>query len=131
MGLQNTEGLHVVGKKRYVLHGNFLPNGASAIAAPLQFTAGYSVARTSAGVYTITLLDNWLRMQWISVTLVSTALQNNYVQAGLITLGTSSASPTAVINAAAGGGTTPTDIAAAAGTYIAFAIMLSVDTVQA
>lgn len=133
MGTQNTEILHGVGKRRYLLIGQFFPNGASAIATPTQFTAGYSVARTGTGVYVVTLLDFWLRIAPMFQNLCTATVQDITIQATSVSLGTPSSAtfPTVTMTAFTMGGTTPTDITGAATTYITFGLALSQDTVQA
>lgn len=131
MGTQNTETLHAVGKRRYLLVGQFSPNGQSAVASPTQFTAGFTAARTGTGVFVVTLNDPWLRITPMFQNLVTATKQNITVQATAISLGNGSTTlPTFTMTAFTMGGTTATDITADAGTYITFGLFLSQDTVQ-
>lgn len=50
-------GFGSVGRDRVVVEGSFRPNGASGIVAGSQKGTGWSVARTSAGLYTVTFDD--------------------------------------------------------------------------
>ena len=133
MGTQNTEVLHGLGKRRYLLIGQFSPNGASTIATPTQFTAGFTVARTGTGVFVVTLNDFWLRITPMFQNLTTATVQDIAVQSTAVSLGTPSSAtyPTFTMTAFTYGGTTPTDITGAAGTYITFGLALSTDTVQA
>lgn len=131
----NVDRLFCVGKKRYLLSGQFSPNGSSAIATPTLFTAGWSVARTGTGIFTVTLLDFWLKISPLAPALTSATVQDIALQSGSVGLGTNTigqtvVQPTYVINAFTPGGTTAVDIAAAAGTFVTFTLMLSLDTVQ-
>lgn len=54
--------IHVVGKERVIVHGSFRPNGSSAVSASLNTGRGYSVARTSEGLYTVTLAQKYPRL---------------------------------------------------------------------
>jgi hypothetical protein len=49
----------VIGKDRTMVHGCFRPNGATGIVTGSKKGVGFSVARTSAGLYTITLDSTW------------------------------------------------------------------------
>jgi hypothetical protein len=131
----NTEVLHSVGKRRFLLAGQFAPNGTGAIATPTLFTAGWSVARTSAGVFTVTLLDFWLKITPLSVVLTTVTVQDLVLQPTSVGLGTNTigqtvVQPTVVFTCFVPGGTTATDITAATTTFITFTLLLSLDTVQ-
>lgn len=49
--------MQTIGLERVAVHGSFAPNGTSALVAANTYGKGFSVARTSAGLYTITF-DN-------------------------------------------------------------------------
>lgn len=50
-----------------ILAGSFAPNGSSAISAASNKGKGFSVVRTSAGLYTITLADRYAALVSIVV----------------------------------------------------------------
>lgn len=51
--------MKAIGKDRVLVHGSFRPNGSSGIVAGSTKGRGFTVARTSIGLYTITLDHKW------------------------------------------------------------------------
>ena len=49
----------VIGKDRTMVHGCFRPNGATGIVSGSTKGVGFTAARTSAGLYTLTLANTW------------------------------------------------------------------------
>jgi hypothetical protein len=49
--------LGIVGYNRTIIEGTFFPNGSSAVANTSNKGKGWTVARTSQGLFTITLVD--------------------------------------------------------------------------
>lgn len=63
MGLsKRTDDLKTLGLGRVHIHGAFRPNGAGGIVSGSQKGKGWSVARTSAGLYTVTFDDKYPAM---------------------------------------------------------------------
>ena len=63
-----------LGDGRMLLEGTFRPNGSSAVSATTrEGTTGWSVARTSAGLFTVTLEDVWYiaTSKWCSLQLAA------------------------------------------------------------
>lgn len=56
------DSMKVIGKDRVMVHGKFRPNGASGLVAGATKGYGFSVVRTSAGLYTLTLDSQWPEM---------------------------------------------------------------------
>lgn len=66
----NTEIIRSKGKRRHRITGTFFPNGSSAIANASNLgSAGFTVARSAAGLYTISLVDQWLKATCINAAL--------------------------------------------------------------
>lgn len=56
---RRTDPLKCIGTQRVQVHGSFRPNGSSGIVSGSTKGKGFSVARTSAGLYTITFDDKY------------------------------------------------------------------------
>jgi len=126
MGTQNTEHSWSVGKKRYTIQGIFFPNGSSAIdATKNRGSAGWSVAYTSTGLFTITLADTWLSLISYQANFSVSAATAVFPQ---WKIGTYSSVSSLILESVNGSGTL-TDIAANASNSISFRICLSQDTV--
>lgn len=123
MADRNFDFLQILGKGRKVISGSFLPNGASAITAdPLW--AGFSVARTGVGQYTITLTDSYLAIVSYRADLQLNAVADLKLQWGAIDVVTAK---TLVLTALAVA--TPTEIASNANNRISFTLILRNSTV--
>lgn len=121
----NTEVVHSVGKRRYIASGTFYPNGGSAIVATSNTgTAGWTVARTSQGVFTVTLDRKWLYIAGKTCSLQLHTAAATQVQFGDISL---SAGTIVIRNIDTSA--VAQDIAANANNSISFVIVLSNDTV--
>lgn len=121
MSTRNLAPVRALVRNTQILAGKFRPNGSSAIDNTLNIGKGFTVARTSAGVYTITFADKYKNLLAIVPGLEMNAAANTYVQVGAVSLVTS----TVVITNYTGGGTTPADIAANAGNRINFIAVFS------
>lgn len=73
-----------LGKNLKVIVGSFAPNGSSAVAAASNRGIGWSVARTSAGLFTITLQDVFPSIVHVSATLQQATAGDQFVQVGAI-----------------------------------------------
>lgn len=121
----NTEVMHSVGKRRYLIAGTFYPNGSSAIDSTKNTgTAGWSVAYTSTGLYTVTLDRKWLYICSKHVHVQYHAATAQTVQFGDISL-----SAGTIIIRNIDTSATVQDIAANANNSISFSVVVSNDTV--
>ena len=59
MAARNLAPVRALQRELIPIVGSFAPNGSSAVAASSRKGPGWSVARTSAGLFTITLTDKW------------------------------------------------------------------------
>lgn len=74
--------LKALGKGFKVIAGSFAPNGSSAIAATSRKGPGWSVARTSAGLFTITFTDAYIDMVSATASLQLATAADRIVQIG-------------------------------------------------
>ena len=111
------------------LSGSFRPNGSSAVDNTANTGHGFTVARTSAGVFTITLADRWNGLIAGHVTLALNAADDKIVQLGAIDVVTNG---TVVINVLdnAAGTFSASDIASNANNRIHFTLVLKNSTVS-
>lgn len=128
----NANPIRAIGKNRFVLAGSFLPNGSSALAAAGILGAGFTVVRTSAGLFTVTLAEKWLRLLTAKLTLQTAAVSQAQLQLGTTDV---SGAKTVEIRSVAPTGAGDTtlivaDIASNANNRIHFELTLSQDTVQ-
>ena len=65
-----------------IIAGSFAPNGSSALAATSTFGRGFTVARTSAGLFTITLGDKYAKMVGATYALQLATGDDKFVQFG-------------------------------------------------
>lgn len=65
-----------------VLAGSFAPNGASAVSSASNQGNGWSVARTSTGLFTITLQDSYVSLLSATATLQLATADDKMVQIG-------------------------------------------------
>lgn len=120
-----------IGKNRFTLAGSFLPNGSSALAAAGILGAGFTVVRTSAGLFTITLAETWMRLLAGKLTLQTAAASAVQLQFGTTDVSSAKTIQIRAVGPTAAGDTTPvvTDIASNANNRIHFELTLSNDTV--
>lgn len=71
-----------MGRDIITLTGSFAPNGSSALAAASTYGAGFSVARTSEGLFTVTLQDVYYRLLSATATLQLASKDNITAQIG-------------------------------------------------
>jgi hypothetical protein len=102
-----------------ILAGSFLPNGSSAIVNASNTGAGFTVAYTGTGIYTITLTDSYPGLLSATATLALNAVADAKVQLGAIDVTTAK---TIVINNITG--TSAADIASNANNRIHFCLIL-------
>ena len=124
--MANSNGYNLTHKagSRFVISGSFAPNGASAISSSSVLGAGFTVARSGVGEYTITLNDSWVAVDSATATLQMAAATDLLLQWGAIDVVTAK---TLVLRAQAGA--TPTEIAANAANRVHFELVLRNTTV--
>jgi hypothetical protein len=114
-----------IGNQEYILCGSFAPAGAGAPTS--VFGAGFTVVRTSAGLFTVTVAEKAIRIRAGNVTLQKAAGSDLRAELGLTDIGVAG---TFQIRLTTGAGVA-TDLAANANNRVHFILMMSLDTVQA
>lgn len=109
---------------RFVLSGSFRPNGASAISSANNTGAGFTVARTGTGEFTITLSDSWVALDCATATIQMASATDLTPQWGAIDVVTAKTLVLRTQTAA-----TPTDIASNAANRVHFELVLRNTTV--
>lgn len=98
---------------------SFAPNGASAVAASsIKGKGVYSVARTSAGLFTITFTSDYAALVCGTAHLQLATGDDKFAQLGTFTAGTSSARATLTVRVWDISGAAETDVAANANNII-------------
>lgn len=128
MANRNFDFIQALGKGIKVISGSFAPNGASAVASTSVKGKGFSVARTGAGVFTITLQDAYVALLAGHCSLQLATAADQYVQLGAIDV---VSAKTVVINVWDISDAALADIAANAGNRIHFTLVLSNSTLNA
>lgn len=112
MSNQNTAPVKQLGRERIPVFGSFAVNGASAVSADSRKGLGWSVARTSAGLFTITFLDKWAELEFASAHLQLAAGDDKVAQVGTYTASTPTSAATLTIRVWDISGGAETDVAA-------------------
>ena len=99
--------------------GRFRPNGTSAVDNTLNKGEGFTVARTAAGDFTITLTDTYTALISANVAVHAAADTDLTVTLGAETVATDGKVKLTVLTA-----TTPTDMASDADSWISFQLFL-------
>lgn len=102
-----------------VIAGSFAPNGTSAVAASSREGCGFTVARTSAGLFTITLADKFTALISATATAQLTTAADIVAQIGPVDLSAKTVQIRTLAVAV------ETDVAAAAGNRINFVLVLN------
>jgi hypothetical protein len=84
MANRNFDFIQGLGKGVKVIAGSFAPNGSSAVDAASVKGKGFSVARTSAGLFTITLQDAYTALLGADAVLQLAAAADQFVQIGAV-----------------------------------------------
>lgn len=66
------------------IEGSFAPNGSSALAVASTYGKGFTVARTSAGLFTITLADKYAQLICATLGLQLASGADSFIQFGSI-----------------------------------------------
>jgi hypothetical protein len=119
MANRNFEPLRAAGGERVVISGSFAPNGSSALSAASTYGRGFTVARTSAGLFTITLADQYYQLEAATATLQLASGDDKVVQFGTYT----AASKTITLRVWDISGAAETDVSANANNRIHFCLV--------
>ena len=117
------EGM-VADSKCYIVAGSFRPNSTGAVDNTLNTGHGFTVARTNAGIYTVTLTEAGYSIIACIPGLQLASVADAYIQCGAIGTG----GITVVINLTTGGGTTGLDPASNAANRVHFILILKNST---
>lgn len=113
--------LRILSRNRVVVAGSFAPNGASAVsAASNRGDDGWSVVRTSEGLFTLTLDDVFTQDDSITATLQLASGDDKAVQVGAVDI----AARTIQLRVWDASGAAVADVAADADNRISFCIVL-------
>jgi hypothetical protein len=119
MANRNFEPLRSAGGERVVITGSFAPNGSSALSAASTYGRGFTVARTSAGLFTITLADQYYQLESATATLQLATGDDRFVQFGTYT----AASKTITLRIWDISGAAETDVSANANNRVNFCLV--------
>lgn len=122
MANRNFDGIQALGKGIKVISGSFAPNGSSAVSAASVKGKGFSVARTSAGLFTITLQDSYIALLSAHADLQLATGDDKFCQLGAIDVVSAKTIQVRVWDIA---DAAVADVAAAAGNRINFVLVLS------
>lgn len=86
MASRNTAGQRSLTRGVVVIDGSFAPNGSSALSAASRQGNGYTVARTSAGLFTVTLSDKFSALVSATATLQLATAADVMVQIGTVVI---------------------------------------------
>lgn len=128
MANRNFDFVQALGKGIKVIAGSFAPNGGSAVDAASIKGKGFSVARTSAGLFTVTLQDAYVACLAAHADLQLAAADDKFVQVGAVDVVTAKTFEIRVWDIS---GAAVADVAAAAGNRIHFTLVLSNSTLNA
>lgn len=103
-------------RESITIEGSFAPNGSSAVSSSSVKGKGFSVARTAAGVFTITFQEKFNDMLVANATLQLATAADQFAQVGTYT----AASKTLVINVWDVSGAALADVAADSNNRINF-----------
>lgn len=86
MASRNFAPVRAITREMVFIEGSFAPNGSSAVSATSRQGLGWSVARTSAGLFTVTLTDKFAALVRGLVSLQLTTGDDKIVQIGAVDL---------------------------------------------
>lgn len=89
---------NVIGGGRVCIMGSFAPNGASAVDPTQTKGRGFTVARTGAGVFTISFDDIFVDFLAFDASVQLSAIADLKAQFGAFTVGTATTKSTLVLN---------------------------------
>lgn len=114
------QDLYVDGREQIVICGSFAPNGSSAVSSASNRGKGWSVARTSAGLFTVTFDEIYYQLNFATAHLQLATGDDKYAQVGTYTAGSGSTASTLTIRVWDVSGGAETDVSANANNRINF-----------
>ena len=111
-----------IGRSNREVSGSFAPNGNSALVAANTYGQGFTVAYTSTGLYTITLLNGYGQLQSATCSLQLATGDDKYLQFGVYDATTNAAAPTITIRCWDASAAAVADIAADTNNRIHFCL---------
>lgn len=105
--------------------GSFAPNGSSALVATSTYGRGFTVARTSQGLFTVTLAEKYVRLRSGGLTIQKVAAGIGFVQLGAVDVSSAKTIQIRIVDELGA----VQDLAADANNRVHFDFELSVDTV--
>ena len=88
MANRNFNRFQALSKELKLIDGSFCPNGTSAVNNALNTGIGFTVARTSTGLFTITLQDNYVSLHSVTASLQLETASDKIVQVGTTAVST-------------------------------------------
>jgi hypothetical protein len=85
MAARNFTSPRALVRELVIIAGSFAPNGSSAVSASSNKGLGWSVARTSAGLFTITFANKYADLVSVQAVLQLATGADQYVQVGTYT----------------------------------------------
>jgi hypothetical protein len=119
----------VLDKKVYIYAGSFAPNGSSAVSASSRKGLGFSVARTSQGVFTVTLDDAFPSSTYLLSATASLQLASGSLAARRCEIGAVSTTSKTYVISVVDGSAAAQDVAADANNRINFVLKFKNSTV--
>jgi hypothetical protein len=126
MANRNLTRSQVLNRGEVIICGSFAPNGSSAVSAASNSGIGWSVVRTSAGLFTVTLEDKYVGLFSAQVSLQLAAASEHAVQLGAVDVVSAKTVQIRVIDTTDG---SVADVAADANNRIHFELRLRNSTV--
>ena len=88
MANRNFNRFQALSKELKLIDGSFCLNGTSAVNNTLNTGIGFTVARTSTGLFTITLQDNYVSLHSVTASLQLETASDKIVQVGTTAVST-------------------------------------------
>ena len=119
MADRNFDPTEIIGKNRVIYSGAFKPNGSSAVANSSNKGKGWTVARTSTGLFTVTINSVLGQIDSVVASLQLATADDKYVNVGTIVV----ASKTFILHVWDISGGAVADVAANANNWINFTLI--------
>lgn len=120
-----TYPLSSLNTKSIRLSGSFAPNGSSALVATSTFGRGFTIARTSQGLFTITLAEKYVRLRCATISIQKVSAGIGFVQLGAVDVSSAKTIQIRIVDELGA----VQDLAADANNRVHFDLDLSNDTV--
>lgn len=125
MAARNFAEPRALQRELILIEGSFAPNGSSAIAASSRRGPGWSVARTSTGLFTVTLSDTYKSYVSLTASVQLAVFDVTYCQIGATSVANRTIQIRTITDDAVTGIGALADIAAAGDNRVHFSFMLS------